>query len=341
MAALPTAPLLEVDGLKTHFFTRDGVVRAVDGVSFSVAARRDAGDRRRVGLRQERDLALDPAAHRLAAGPHRRRARSASRAATCSRSTEREMREVRGNEISMIFQEPMTSLNPVLTDRPPDRRGAGAAPRPRRARRRMARAVEMLRLVQHPRARAARRAVSAPAVRRHAPARDDRDGARLRPAAADRRRADHRARRHHPGADPRPDARAQGEDRRRDRADHARPRRGRGDGAARGRDVRRPQGRGGAGRRRCSRGRAIPTRAACSIRCRGSATRERARRASAWRRFPAWCRRCARRSPGCAFAPRCAYATERCRSEYPPLEAQGAGPSRRPAGKRIACAPAR
>jgi peptide/nickel transport system ATP-binding protein len=34
---MSAAPLLEVDGLKTHYFTRDGVVRAVDGVSFSIA----------------------------------------------------------------------------------------------------------------------------------------------------------------------------------------------------------------------------------------------------------------------------------------------------------------
>ncbi len=62
-------------------------------------------------------------------------------------------------------------------------------------------------------------------------------------------------------------------DRRGDHADHARPRRRRRDGAARRRDVRRPQGRGGAGRASCSPRRAIRTRAGCSARCRASATR--------------------------------------------------------------------
>jgi energy-coupling factor transporter ATP-binding protein EcfA2 len=70
-----------------------------------------------------------------------------------------------------------------------------------------ARAIEMLKLRAHPFARETRRRLSAQAVGRHAPARHDRDGAGLRSAAPDRRRADHGARRHHPGADPRSDAR--------------------------------------------------------------------------------------------------------------------------------------
>ena len=62
----------------------------------------------------------------------------------------------------------------------------------------------------HPRARGAARAISAPALRRPAPARDDRHGARQPPRLPDRRRADHRARRHRAGADPQPDQRPQG-----------------------------------------------------------------------------------------------------------------------------------
>jgi peptide/nickel transport system ATP-binding protein len=109
-----TAPLLEVDGLTTHFFTRDGVVRAVDGVSFSVypgetlAIVGESGCGKSVtSLSILRLIASPPG--RIVAG----RLNFAGR--DLLTLTEPEMRAVRGNEISMIFQEPMTSLNPVLT----------------------------------------------------------------------------------------------------------------------------------------------------------------------------------------------------------------------------------
>ena len=110
-------------------------------------------------------------------------ARSASRAASWSALPERELQDLRGNGMAMIFQEPMTSLNPVFTDRRADRRGPAAAPARSAAPRPRARALEMLRRGAHPGARAALRRLSAPALRRHAPARDDRDGAGLRARA--------------------------------------------------------------------------------------------------------------------------------------------------------------
>ena len=142
------------------------------------------------------------------------------------------MRGVRGNDISMIFQEPMTSLNPVMTigqqiaealilHQRHDRK-AGAE-----ARRRDAATWSRI-----PEPAAARQGVSAPALRRHAPARHDRHGARLQSQGADRRRADHGARRHHPGADPRADRRAAARARHRRDPDHPRSRRGRRDGAS-------------------------------------------------------------------------------------------------------------
>ena len=108
------------------------------------------------------------------------------------------------------------------------------------------------------------RLLSAPAVRRHAAARDDRDGALLPAQAADRRRADHRARRHHPGADPAAHQGAAGRVRHGADHDHARPRRHRRDRRPRRRHVRRPgDGRGtGAADLRCARRTA--TRSRCS-----------------------------------------------------------------------------
>ena len=109
-----TAPLLEVDGLKTHFFTRDGVVRAVDGVSFTV----DAGETLAVvGESGCGKSVTSLSILRLIASPPGKVIAGAIRFEGCDllQLSEAEMRDVRGNEISMIFQEPMTSLNPVLT----------------------------------------------------------------------------------------------------------------------------------------------------------------------------------------------------------------------------------
>ena len=110
----PATLLLEVEGLKTHFFTRDGVVRAVDGVSFSVHAGEtlaivgESGCGKSVtSLSILRLIASPPG--RTVAGSIRFKGRE------LLSLSEPEMRKVRGDEISMIFQEPMTSLNPVLT----------------------------------------------------------------------------------------------------------------------------------------------------------------------------------------------------------------------------------
>ncbi len=125
------------------------------------------------------------------------RAACSSPASTCC-NCPRSSCAGRGSQIAFVFQEPMTSLNPVYTvgrqigevlrahlglsrreaARPRDR---AAAARPR------------------PGARATGGRVPAPALGRHAAARDDRDGDRLRPEVADRRRADDGARRDHPG----------------------------------------------------------------------------------------------------------------------------------------------
>ena len=106
--------LLAVRDLRTHFFTADGIVRAVDGVSFDLAPRETLGIVGEFGLRQVGDRALDPAADRARDRPHRLRLDPLRRAGDHV-ALERGDARLRGNKIAMIFQEPMTSLNPVLT----------------------------------------------------------------------------------------------------------------------------------------------------------------------------------------------------------------------------------
>jgi len=106
--------LLEIEGLKTHFFTRDGVVRAVDGVSFSVAPGETLAV---VGESGCGKSVTSLSILRLIASPPGRIVEGSIRfqGQDLLGLSERGMRDIRGNEISMIFQEPMTSLNPVLS----------------------------------------------------------------------------------------------------------------------------------------------------------------------------------------------------------------------------------
>ncbi len=107
-------PLLEVKGLHTEFRTGAGLVRAVDGVSYTVhpgetvAIVGESGSGKSVGAMSILRLIPDPPG-RITQGEILFAGRD-----LLSLSAE-EMREVRGSEIGMIFQEPMTSLNPVLT----------------------------------------------------------------------------------------------------------------------------------------------------------------------------------------------------------------------------------
>jgi peptide/nickel transport system ATP-binding protein len=105
--------LLEIDRLQTHFRTPDGVVRAVEGVSFNiepgetVAVVGESGCGKSVTAMSI--LRLVPQPPGRIAGAIRFDGRN------LLDLPEAEMRKLRGNEIGMIFQEPMTSLNPVLT----------------------------------------------------------------------------------------------------------------------------------------------------------------------------------------------------------------------------------
>ena len=106
--------LLDVRGLRTHFHTSAGVIRAVDGVSWdvrkgeTVALVGESGCGKSVSALSVMRLVSAPAG-RIVDGEILFKGRN------LLALSEEEMRRVRGREIGMIFQEPMTSLNPVLT----------------------------------------------------------------------------------------------------------------------------------------------------------------------------------------------------------------------------------
>jgi len=106
--------LLEVENLGTWFYTRQGIVKAVDSVDFGVASGEtlaivgESGCGKSMTALSLMRLIPDPPG-RIVSGTIKLGGKD------LLKLSEEEMRKVRGNDISMIFQEPMTSLNPVMT----------------------------------------------------------------------------------------------------------------------------------------------------------------------------------------------------------------------------------
>ncbi|HPC04900.1 MAG TPA: ABC transporter ATP-binding protein [Syntrophales bacterium] len=107
-------PLLEIRDLKTYFDTREGTVRAVDGVSLSIGRGDTLGV---VGESGCGKTVLSLSVMRLVPVPPGRYAggRILFEGRDLLELDEKRMRDIRGKDISMIFQEPMTALNPVLS----------------------------------------------------------------------------------------------------------------------------------------------------------------------------------------------------------------------------------
>ncbi|MEO7937629.1 MAG: ABC transporter ATP-binding protein, partial [Burkholderiaceae bacterium] len=145
---MATAPVLRVDDLHTRFFTRDGVVRAIEGLSLTVQEGEvlgivgESGCGKSVTALSVMRL-IPPKAGRIVQGSVQFEGKD------LALLSDAEMRKIRGNQIAMVFQEPMTSLNPVHTI------GAQIAEAVKIHQRvssaaAMARAIEMLRLVRIP-----------------------------------------------------------------------------------------------------------------------------------------------------------------------------------------------
>ena len=148
------------------------MVRAVDGVSFTV----DRGEVLAiVGESGSGKSVTGLTLMGLTRGPNAVTGRPSSMARSCSAS-DAEMRQIRGKDIAMIFQDPMTSLNPVYPIGDQIVEQIRATTRDRQGRR-DGTAVELMERVGIPRAGRAASLVPARVLRRHASAGDDRDGA--------------------------------------------------------------------------------------------------------------------------------------------------------------------
>ncbi len=214
-------PILAIRDLTVEFNTEDGVVQAVTDVSYDLMPGEvlgivgESGSGKSVSMLSI--LGLSPQG-RIPKGEAIFKGRD------LLKLSQKQLRDIRGGDMAMIFQDPMTSLNPVLTVGNQIGEALLVAQRRDERRRREEACDRAARGRGRPLRRAADRPVPARVLGRHAPARDDRDGDGEQPERADRRRADDRSGRDDPGADRRGAEGRAGGDARRHRPDHPRPR---------------------------------------------------------------------------------------------------------------------
>ena len=242
-------PYLKVENLTVRFPTADGLVQAVTDLSYQV------GLGQTLGIVGESGSGKSVSSMAVL-GLHDARSAQIEGSITVGGTeivglSEAQLRPLRGNSVAMIFQDALAALHPFY------KVGKQLAeayvvhhPSATQARRPQA-GDRDARPRRHPATGPTGRPVPAPVLRRHAAARDDRDGPDQRPVAPHRRRADHRSRRHRAGADPRPAPGPAARVQLGDRDHHPRPRRHCRDGRRRPGDV----------RRSCGRVRRVPRRA--------------------------------------------------------------------------------
>ena len=174
---------LTVRDLRIHFPTDDGLVKSVDGLSLRRCERgQTLGIVGESGSGKSRDLPRHPRPAQRQAQRRRSPARSGSTARSWSARPPEQVRRLRGKKMAMIFQDPLSALHPFYTVGARSSRPTGSTTTVEQAGRAQARDRDA-RPGRHPAAGPAGRRLPAPVLRRHAAARDDRDGAGLRPAS--------------------------------------------------------------------------------------------------------------------------------------------------------------
>ena len=309
--------LLEVRGLETEFRVGKRVLKAVNGVDFTLQPGESLGI---VGESGSGKSVTALSILGLVPTPPGIIAKGAIRfqGTDLLRLPLENLQDIRGNRIAYIFQDPLTTLNPLLRvgDQVEETLIRHQGLRPRAA---MAQAVELLDAVGIPDPRQKAPRLPARALGRAAPARRHRHGARQPPGPDHRRRADHGPGRHHPGQGLGPPERSAPPDRGGPDLHHPRPGRRLGALRAGARHVCRPRRRERPGGRGV-RGPAPPLyRSTAQLRAGAGPARALARRDPR----PAACRR--RPAKGCAFADRCTLAVPDCRSREILLARSGEG----------------